>query len=72
MVHLELRRTLDIAEKDPLEIFTDESGAIILKKYQPTCAVCNDSSDLVESLAKHGIKICRKCLKAAEQKRKPS
>ena len=30
----ELRRTLDIEEKDPLEIFI-EDNTIILKKYQP-------------------------------------
>jgi len=32
----ELRKTLDISEGDPLEIFTDE-GMIILRKYQPAC-----------------------------------
>lgn len=29
----EIRRTLRIRESDPLEIFTDHEGAIILKKY---------------------------------------
>lgn len=32
---IELRRTLDIAEKDALEIYVDGSS-IILKKYQPS------------------------------------
>lgn len=31
----EIRRTLRIRESDPLEIFTDHEGAIILKKYSP-------------------------------------
>ena len=31
---IELRRTLDIAEKDSLEIYMD-GPAIVLKKYQP-------------------------------------
>ena len=31
---VELRRTLDISEKDPLEIFV-KGGSVILKKYIP-------------------------------------
>lgn len=31
----EIRRTLRIREGDPLEIFTDRDGEIILKKYSP-------------------------------------
>ena len=32
---IELRRTLDVGERDPLEIFVDE-GRIILQKYEPS------------------------------------
>ena len=32
---IELRRTLDIAERDLLEIYV-EGSAIVLKKYRPT------------------------------------
>ena len=44
----EIRRTLRIRESDPLEIFTDREGEIILKKYSPigemnTKAVCGKS-----------------------------
>ena len=35
---IELRRTLDIAERDPLEIYVDGSS-IILNKYQPASFV---------------------------------
>ena len=31
----EIRRTLRIREGDPLEIFTDREGKVILKKYSP-------------------------------------
>ena len=31
----EIRRTLRIRESDPMEIFTDREGQIILKKYSP-------------------------------------
>ena len=33
VVPKEIRRTLRIKESDPLEIFTDRDGKIILKKY---------------------------------------
>lgn len=46
----ELRRTMEIKEGDPLEIFVDE-GKIILQKYQPEakvpkCAICGCTHDL--------------------------
>lgn len=46
VIPMELRRTLGIAEKDPLEIFVDDDK-IILRKYQAskTCAVTGDVSD---------------------------
>ena len=31
----EIRRTMRIREGDPLEIFTDREGEVILKKYSP-------------------------------------
>ena len=33
---IELRRTLDIAERDELEIYLDDDK-VILKKYEPSC-----------------------------------
>ena len=36
VIPIELRRTLDIAEKDALEIYVD-GEQIILKKYEPAC-----------------------------------
>ena len=35
VVPKEIRRTLRIREGDPLEIYTDREGEIILKKYSP-------------------------------------
>ena len=37
----EIRRTLRIREGDPLEIFTDREGEIILKKYSPIGEIWN-------------------------------
>lgn len=46
VIPIELRRTLDIAEKDALEIYVDDDR-IILKKYKPnmTCVVTGEVSD---------------------------
>ena len=47
----EIRRTLRIREADPLEIFTDREGEIILKKYSPIGEMSTFAKQYVESLA---------------------
>ena len=47
----EIRRTLRIREGDPLEIFTDREGEIILKKYSPIGELSQFASEYAESLA---------------------
>lgn len=57
---IELRRTLDIADRDPLEIFTDENR-IILQKYdgnKPVCKICQSDKELIEV---NGSFVCKKC-----------
>ncbi|MEN6314109.1 MAG: AbrB/MazE/SpoVT family DNA-binding domain-containing protein [Clostridiaceae bacterium] len=56
---MELRRTLDIGEKDALEIFT-EGSSIILKKYEPACIFCADAKDVINYKGKN---ICVNCMK---------
>ena len=53
-----LRRSLDINEKDPIEIFVD-GETIVLKKYEPTCVFCNNTKNL--ELFK-GKNICPECM----------
>ena len=48
----EIRRTLRIKEGDPLEIFTEKDGDIILKKYSPIGELSNFATEYVESLNK--------------------
>ena len=48
----ELRRTLSIAEKDPLEIYVD-GGSIILQKHEERCVFCGGSEDLRTVLGKN-------------------
>ncbi len=47
----EIRRTLRIREGDPLEIFTDREGEIILKKYSPIGELGAFAREYAESLA---------------------
>ena len=47
----EIRRTMRIREGDPLEIFTDREGEIILKKYSPIGEMTTFAKQYAESLA---------------------
>ena len=46
----EIRKTLRIREGDPLEIFTDRDGGVILKKYSPIEELSDFSKEYAESL----------------------
>lgn len=46
----EIRRTLRIREGDPLEIFTDREGQVILKKYSPIGELNEFSNEYCEAL----------------------
>ena len=48
----EIRKTLRIKEGDPLEIFTDKEGEIILKKYSPIGELSEFATEYAETLAK--------------------
>lgn len=56
---MELRRTMEIQEKDSLEIYVDRES-IVLKKYQPTCIFCDEASDITRFKERN---ICSNCLK---------
>ena len=52
------REIMDIQEKDPLEIFTD-NNRIILQKYHPACEFCSNADNVVYFGEK---RICRECI----------
>lgn len=54
----ELRTTLNIEEKDSLEIYVDGEH-IILKKYEPACIFCANAKDVQVYKGKN---ICPSCL----------
>ena len=60
VITIELRRTLDIAEKDPLEIYVD-GNMIVLKKYEPACIFCGDAKNIVTYKSRN---VCAACVKA--------
>lgn len=58
VIPIELRNKLDIAIKDPIEIFV-EGSSIILKKYEPNCIFCSSSKELTSYKDKL---VCAKCV----------
>ena len=61
----EIRRTLRIREGDPLEIFTDREGRVILKKYSPIGELGVISKTYAESLAQ--TMNCTVCITDTDQ-----
>ena len=55
---IELRRTLDLGERDELEIYLDDDK-VILKKYEPACVFCASALGLV---AYRGKNVCMDCI----------
>lgn len=45
----EIRRTMRIREGDPLEIYTDREGGVILKKYSPISELNEFAGEFIES-----------------------
>lgn len=58
VIPIELRRTLNIEEKDSLEIYVDGEH-IILKKYEPACIFCGNAKDITVYKGKN---ICPACM----------
>ena len=56
---IELRRTLDISERDELEIYM-ENDRIILQKFEPACIFCGSSRGLISHRRKN---VCQECVR---------
>ena len=57
---IELRATMDIDNRDFIEIFT-EDDKIILKKYQPSCIFCGETENITLFRGKN---VCPDCAAA--------
>jgi transcriptional pleiotropic regulator of transition state genes len=60
---IELRRVLDIAERDEMEIYL-EDDKVILRKYEPTCVFCSIARGLVTY---RGKTVCKDCIRSMNQ-----
>jgi transcriptional pleiotropic regulator of transition state genes len=61
VIPIEIRRTMEIEEGQPMSIFID-GDRIILKQYKPGCVFC----DAIEydMIRLNGKCVCQKCIKA--------
>ena len=60
---IELRRTLDIAVRDELEIYLDDDK-VILRKYEPSCIFCGSAEDVVYFGNK---RVCPRCIEKIKE-----
>ena len=58
VIPIEMRRTLGVDNRDPIELFI-EAGAIILRKYAPGCVFCGNPKAIIEYAGK---RVCWKCI----------
>ncbi|MDR2932876.1 MAG: AbrB/MazE/SpoVT family DNA-binding domain-containing protein [Oscillospiraceae bacterium] len=59
----ELRKVLDIDERDPLEIYVD-GNFIMLQKYEPSCIFCGRADGITSFKGKN---ICSGCIEAMKK-----
>ena len=57
VIPIEIRNQLNISERDPIEIYVDNS-LIILKKYEESCVFCGNTENLMSYQDKL---VCKKC-----------
>lgn len=62
VIPIELRRTLDIAEKDSLEIYVD-GEKIVLAKHEDSCVFCGKTRNLSQHKGKYLCDACYDDLK---------
>lgn len=56
---IEIRRTLDINQKDSLEIYVD-GKSIVLQKYSSACILCGEAEEIVIFKGKN---VCTNCIR---------
>ncbi|MCX7658535.1 MAG: AbrB/MazE/SpoVT family DNA-binding domain-containing protein [Oscillospiraceae bacterium] len=62
---VEMRRSLNIAEKGPLEIHSN-GAEIVLKKHKPSCVFCGEAQ-VEKSL--NGKNVCAACITDLKKKK---
>lgn len=64
VIPAELRGTMSIVERNPLEIFVDDNK-IVFKKYLPGCVFCGNAERLKNIKGKY---VCEVCLEEIKEK----
>ncbi len=54
----EIRDTMDLKAKDPIEIYVD-GGTVILKKYELSCVFCSNADNVIFY---KGKLVCMECI----------
>ncbi len=62
VIPIEIRKTMDIKDRDGVEIFVDDNK-IILKKYEPACVFCGNGDNVTYIKGKLVCKDCVEILK---------
>lgn len=59
VIPMEIRKSFEIKDGEPMEIFTGDNNQIILKKYNPGCQECGNAG-----IKLHGdnVKLCKPCM----------
>ena len=60
---IELRKTLDISDKDDIEISVD-GDTVVLRKYNPACIFCDSVKEIGVFRGKN---VCLNCLRELQQ-----
>lgn len=60
VIPIELRRTLDLMPGKDVEIFTDDEGGIVLRRYKTGCMICRETKGTISI---DGIVLCSSCAK---------
>ena len=61
---IELRRTMNLSVRDPVEIFI-EGESIVLRKFEAACLFCGGGHQLTTF---RGKQICGECLRQLKEK----
>lgn len=67
VIPIEIRNQFNIVEKDPIEIYVDNSS-IVLTKYEPNCVFCGNTENLVDYKGKLVCEDCSRKLNSLHEK----
>lgn len=67
VIPIEIRNQFNIVEKDPIEIYVDNSS-IVLTKYEPNCVFCGSTENLVDYKNKLVCEECSRKLNSLHEK----